>query len=69
MLKSESNEELEKLRGSFKDGQVLGEDTFLSDIRRFNCIELENKLTLKTRLCKKICKIMQPASTFALGNL
>ena len=33
ILKRESNEELNELRMDFKDGQVLGNDNFLEDIR------------------------------------
>src|SRR5204862_795465 len=47
MSKFESDEELAELRKRFKDGQVLGEDNFLSEVRK-NCIEFDSKVSLKS---------------------
>ena len=56
--KVESYEELEELRSSFKDGQVLGEDEFLNEVRKINCIQLDIKLSLKSIL-KAACCLME----------
>jgi hypothetical protein len=37
-----SHEELAELRSCFKDGQVLGEDDFLNEVRKINSIKLDN---------------------------
>ena len=52
--KAESHEELAELKGSFKDGQVLGEDDFLNEVRKINCIQLDSKLSLRSIL-KAVC--------------
>lgn len=55
--KVESHEELVELRSRFKDGQVLGENDFLDEIREINSIKFEKKLTLKSIL-EAVCIIM-----------
>jgi chromosomal replication initiation ATPase DnaA len=54
----ETNEQLAELRSSFKDGQVLGENDFLSEIRKINCIELDNPLSLNSIL-EAVCCILE----------
>jgi putative transposase len=56
--KGESNEELAELRSNFKDGQVLGEDTFLSEIRKVNSIEMDSKLSL-TSILMAVCNVLE----------
>ncbi len=56
--KVESPEELIELRRRFKDGQVLGENDFLDEIRKMNCIQLEKKLSLKSIL-KAVCSVLE----------
>jgi putative transposase len=41
ILKEESNEELEEIRKGFKDGQILGDDNFLDEIRKTHGKETE----------------------------
>lgn len=64
--KVESHEELTELRCSFKDGQVLGEDGFLNEVRKINCIKLDSKLSLKNIL-KAICCLMEIEEEFILS--
>ena len=47
VIKEESTEELDELRQGFKDGQVLGDDNFLNNIRDRNNILIENPLCLE----------------------
>jgi putative transposase len=58
ILKIESNEELTELRSKFKDGQVLGEDDFLNEIRENNCVETDRKLPLKSIL-EAVCCLLE----------
>lgn len=64
--KAESREELAELRSSFKDGQVLGEDGFLNEVRKINCIKLDNQLSLKNIL-KAICCLTEIEKEFILS--
>ena len=67
LSKVESHEELAELRSSFKDGQVLGEDDFLNEVRKINCIQLDNKLSLKSIL-KAVCCLMEIEEELILSS-
>lgn len=56
--KVETQEELAKLRSSFKDGQVLGNDDFLNEIRDTNCIKTDRKTPLKS-IAEAVCCLLE----------
>lgn len=58
LSKVETPEELEELRSNFKDGQVLGEDSFLDEIRSKNDMLNERKLNLE-HIVEAVCQQLQ----------
>ena len=58
VLEGESLEELEDLRKNFKDGQLLGDDNFLEQIREKSGIRFESPLSLEA-IVKAACQEFQ----------
>jgi REP element-mobilizing transposase RayT len=56
VLKEESEEELKELRQGFSDGQVLGDDTFLEDIRNSRSEPLPVKFSIPI-IIDAICEV------------
>jgi len=54
---SETDLELDELRNDFKDGQVLGNDNFLEEVRGQNAISIEKLLPFET-IIEAVCKLL-----------
>lgn len=65
--KIESNEELAELRNNFKDGQVLGKDDFLNEIRKINCIKIDNNIPLKS-IFEAVCSLLEIEEDIILSS-
>jgi hypothetical protein len=65
--KIETNEELAELRSNFKDGQVLGNDSFLNEIRHTNSVIVRSKLPLKIIL-EAACSILEIEKELILSS-
>lgn len=65
--KVESKEELADLRSNFKDGQVLGEDDFLSKIRTINSIVADKQLSL-TSILDAVCCLLEIKKDLILSS-
>lgn len=53
----ETNDELKELRNNFKDGQVLGNDDFLENIRVNNAVKIDQILTID-EIIEAVCQVL-----------
>ncbi len=58
LLKMESSDELNELRHRFKDGQVLGDDNFVSNIQQQSSISKPRNISLQSIL-EGVCHVLQ----------